>query len=266
MYDIADGTHCSLSLLQVDAVGWLGFGITEVGGMKGADIIYFETANNGSLIDAYTLDYAKPIVDDHQDWTLKASSLSGGVLTIEATRALDTQDPQDKELINDAYPIIDGTRVIAAWGDTNTIQYHGSTRATGQIRFFGSPDSDPLVSIKNDPTVRSFTILQNKYPIPTAATTYNHQCFPLSSTSNGPIPTTSTQHVVAFEFVPDLSGNSQGNVHHIVLQCFKASGIGGNSDFWPIEYLRNLSSTPSEAKKLKLWPVPSFPPEYDGTA
>jgi dopamine beta-monooxygenase len=245
-------------------VGWLGFGITEVGGMKGADILYFEAANNGSLFDAFTLDYSKPIADDRQDWTLTASSLSGGVLTIEATRALNTQDPQDKELTNDAHPAIDGTRVIAAWGDTNSIQYHGLNRVTGQIRFFGDSVADPLASIKNDPSVRSFTILQNKYPIPTAVTTYNHQCFPLSSASNGPIPSTSTQHIVAIEYLPDLSGHSQGNVHHLVLQCFKASSTG--SDLWPIDYLRNLSSNPSEAKKQKIWPVPSFPPEYDGTA
>jgi dopamine beta-monooxygenase len=254
-----------MPLLQVDAVGWVGFGITEVGGMRGADIMYFETANNGSLTDAYTLDYSKPIVDDHQDWTLKSSSLSGGVLTIEATRSLDTQDPQDKELTNDAYPAIDGTRVIAAWGDTRSIQFHSLNRVTGQIRFFGSAGIDPLASIKNDPAVRSFTILQNKYPIPTAATTYNHQCFPMSSASNGPIPSTSTQHIVAIEYVPDPSGQSQANVHHIVVTCFKTAGTGG-SDFWPIEYLRNLSSTPSEAKRLKIWPVPSFPPEFDGTA
>jgi hypothetical protein len=232
--------------------------------MKGADVVYFETANNGSLTDSYTLEYSKPIADDHQDWTLKASSLSGGVLTIEATRSLNTKDPQDQELTNDAYPAVDGTRVIAAWGDTSSIQYHGLKRATGQIRFFGSAVADPLASIKSDPAVRSFTILQDKYPIPTAATTYNHQCFPLSSASNGPLSPSSAHHIVAIEYVHDPSGLS--HVHHMVLQCYKTAGAGDAADVWPIDYLRNLSSYPAEAKRLKIWPVPSFPPEFTGTA
>ena len=44
------------------------------------------------------------------------------------------QDPQDVRIIDDSWPAMDGTRVIAAWGSTSSIAYHGPTnRVASQV-------------------------------------------------------------------------------------------------------------------------------------
>ena len=71
--------------------GWLGFGLTEAGAMKGADIVYYQSSTPSVLTDAYALDFVTPTRDDNQDWTLLTASNNGGWLTVEIARALDTQ-------------------------------------------------------------------------------------------------------------------------------------------------------------------------------
>jgi hypothetical protein len=71
--------------------GWIGFGLTEAGAMKGADIVYYQTSVPSVLTDAYALDFVTPSRDDNQDWTLLTASNNGGWLTVEIARALDTQ-------------------------------------------------------------------------------------------------------------------------------------------------------------------------------
>ena len=234
--------------------------------MKGADILYFETSNSGVLIDAYALEYSQPIPDKSQDWTLISSSSQGRILTVEALRALNTNDPQDIPLTNDSWPAIDATRIIAAWGNSSSIQYHGLTdRVAAQVRFFGSPPTDPLAALKADPSILTFAVLQSQYSIPLATTTYYHQCLPLSTVHGGTIPTASTRHVVAVEYVPDTSESSLGNVHHLVAQCYVANTGPNASNLWSADYLRNLSADPGLAYRLGIWPVPSFPAEFQGT-
>ena len=71
--------------------GWFGFGITEAGAMKGADIVYYQSSAPSVVTDAYSLDFITPTRDEIQDWTLLTASNDGGWLTVEVTRALDTQ-------------------------------------------------------------------------------------------------------------------------------------------------------------------------------
>lgn len=71
--------------------GWLGFGLSEAGAMKGADIVYYQSSSPSVLTDAYALDFVTPTRDDNQDWTLLNASNNGGWLIVEITRALDTQ-------------------------------------------------------------------------------------------------------------------------------------------------------------------------------
>ncbi len=71
--------------------GWLGFGIAEAGAMKGADIVYYQSSIPTGVTDAYALDFVAPTRDENQDWTLLSASSEAGWLTVEMTRALDTQ-------------------------------------------------------------------------------------------------------------------------------------------------------------------------------
>ncbi len=190
----------------------------------GADIIYFETSSN-KLTDAYSLDFIKPVPDDQQDWTLLSSSIADGYITVEAVRNLDTRDVQDNQIIDDSWPALDGTRYIAAWGDTSTMQYHGRTnRVFGQVRFYNQGPADPLAALRANPAVKTFEIMQDRFPIPTSpVTTYDHLCEPLRADWGGPLANASKKHIVAFEAIVDpTSPFPRGNVHHLILTCVKS--------------------------------------------
>ena len=219
--------------VQARATGWIGFGIAEGGAMMGADIVYFESSTN-KITDAYSLDFVKPVSDDQQDWTLISSSNAGGYITVEAARSIDTRDAQDTKIIDDSWPALDGTRYIAAWGDSATMQYHGrSNRIFGQVRFYNPGPADPLAALKANPAVKIFEIKQDRHPIPvTPATSYDHLCIPLRADWGGPLPLAndsyllSKRHIVAFEAIVDPTSSSpKGNVHHFVLTCVRTTGV-----------------------------------------
>ena len=230
--------------------------------MMGADIVYYEVSSN-QVTDAFALDFVAPIPDFKQDWTLTSASNLNRVLTVEAFRLLDTMDPQDTKITNDSWPAIDGTKVIAAWGDSAYIEYHGAAnRVTGEVRFFSPPPADPLAAIKADPTVKSFEVVQLNFSIPASPTTYAYRCAPLGSAWGGPIPwdgdlsNVPYYHLVALEYVPDparpgnqptfdqitivvifsqklqsfsLPGN-QPYVHHLTVSCYGSDGSGPGGD------------------------------------
>jgi hypothetical protein len=50
-----------------------------------------------------------------------------------------SQDPQDARIVDDSWPAMDGTRVIAAWGSSPSMAYHGLTnRVFSQVLRDGS--------------------------------------------------------------------------------------------------------------------------------
>mmetsp|Transcript_6180 Transcript_6180/g.9097 ORF Transcript_6180/g.9097 Transcript_6180/m.9097 type:complete len:312 (-) Transcript_6180:88-1023(-) len=132
---IDDKIHLAVT---AEATGWLGFGFAEAGGMPGSDIAVF-TASTGKLTDAYATDYAAPIDDDQQDWTLKNYTLDGGFIIWEGERSLKTSDNQDCKIRDDSGVDTPPHKVIAAWGDYSAnMSYHGQNRVKGEIRFYGS--------------------------------------------------------------------------------------------------------------------------------
>jgi hypothetical protein len=94
------------------ATGWVGFGISENGGMHGADILLFEAIRPDTLVDSYNLEDRGPRSDNCQDWTLTSSSATdGGFLIFEANRAFDTGDGQDNVIIPDTEEAVPETRM-----------------------------------------------------------------------------------------------------------------------------------------------------------
>ena len=85
--------------VAVRATGWVGFGIAEAGGMFGADVALYEAKNPDSIMDKHILDVRFPIDDSSQDWELKESRSDRGFLIFEAKRLLNTDDPQDRQIV-----------------------------------------------------------------------------------------------------------------------------------------------------------------------
>mmetsp|Transcript_10951 Transcript_10951/g.18178 ORF Transcript_10951/g.18178 Transcript_10951/m.18178 type:complete len:618 (-) Transcript_10951:1445-3298(-) len=164
------------------ATGWAAFGIAEAGGMFGADIVSFSTANPDVLVDGYILDDRQVRVDNNsQDWTLISSVVEDGWIIVEATRKITTGDTQDNALKNDKELWGAPTRLIAAWGDTEEMSYHGDNRSSSSVRIFADPSSN---SLESDAVVNAleknsdgyFDVVNGAYEIPARETYYEYIC------------------------------------------------------------------------------------------
>jgi len=168
-----DGDSIDFAIV-VQADGWVGFGISEAGGMLGADVAMFQ-ASTAELVDSYILtERAAPLPDDCQDWKLISSTTENGWIIIEMNRKLDTGDSQDHVIQNDEDLWNAPTRLIAAWGDDKAILYHGNKKAKSSVRLFG--DSKGLVEVLAEESDGSFEVLEDNFEIPAQETTYHDNC------------------------------------------------------------------------------------------
>lgn len=207
------------------ATGWVGFGIAEAGGMPGSDIVYY-TAATHTITDAYADAYLAPKVDVTQDWTLVHSQTEGGYIIFEAERDIDTDDPQDRPIIFDGRVERNPHRVIAAWGDSETIGYHGDSSARSTIRFYptrhGSADGG-LTSAGSEAQMFAsamaieaegyIDLIANDFIIPAVETEYADLCFSYQELVDQGMPTDKPLHVIGFE--PIIG--SKKHLHHITM-------------------------------------------------
>ncbi|CAM9538151.1 unnamed protein product, partial [Choristocarpus tenellus] len=212
--------------------GWVGFGVSELGGMEGSDIVYYER-ESGMLTDSYATADTIPTTDECPgDWTLLSAEEGANYLVFEAVRLLNTGDDHDWALIDDSVEGALPTKVLMAWGDTRRIGYHQMRRATASVVFFGetTPDPDPLATVKADSSVRHFEVAPGNFTIPTYNTTYEKTCLTAEGMAELGIPSTAV-HVVGFEATIDPH-NSKHYVHHLVLRGFFDDNCGRDGDGW----------------------------------
>ena len=171
--------------LAVRAIGWVGLGVSEAGGMIGSDIMLFESSSPDTVIDSYVVEDkgAGPLVDDCQDWTLMNTTIltDEGWMIIEVKRAFDTFDSQDIPIVNDEELWSAPTRIIAAWGDGQMVSYHGQNKARASIRLFSDVDEsvDDGVELREELESQAdgyFEVGEVDYVIPAEETTYHDIC------------------------------------------------------------------------------------------
>lgn len=212
------------------ATGWIGIGISEAGGMIGSDMALYTAASRPKdIVDAYVTENRFPVEDEcQQDWifeeptseTSATTAFELGLLTFEARRKLDTGDAQDKPILRDDDPTFPAHRIIAAWGDSPEVNYHGSNVARGSVRFFGSIDEDAAFQENMDTNAEgSFVVLANNYTIAEdEETQYIDFCATRADLIEQGVPnSTDTLSVVGFR--PILSPESAPYVHHFVVSA-----------------------------------------------
>lgn len=123
--------------VAVRNAGWLSFGLSENGGMKGSDVLIFEAIEPDTVKDAYIREERYPQLDDCQSWEMVSSSIDTDFLIVEVRRKLDTQDDQDWPIRRDASRDTALHCIIAAWGDGSHMGYHGARNARSTIRWYG---------------------------------------------------------------------------------------------------------------------------------
>jgi DOMON domain len=212
--DIADGAAIHWSIdddrgifelaVAVRATGWLGFGISDNGGMKGSDVLLFEAINRHNVTDAHIKDLRYPQIDDCQNWEFVRSVVSedgSDFLIVEVRRQLDTKDSQDWPIHNDANIEIPLSRIIAVWGDSVNVGYHGAKTARSTLRWygFGKDELSHFHDTMEEKAVGSFMFVQDEYNIPPEETLYIRFCISANQMREQGVPIAEGATIIGLE-------------------------------------------------------------------
>mmetsp|Transcript_54341 Transcript_54341/g.131897 ORF Transcript_54341/g.131897 Transcript_54341/m.131897 type:complete len:591 (+) Transcript_54341:425-2197(+) len=218
----SEATHIQFAV-AVRAEGWVGLGISEAGGMLGSDMALFKTSDPESIVDSYVVEdrFSGPLVDECQSWQLVSSTIEDGWLIVEMTRPLDTMDTQDLQILNDV-ELIAETRLIAAWGDSESVSYHGFNVGKIATQLYSSESGDgSSTSFKElaEATSDGFLeIRESNYTIPARDTTYHNVCknfTELQAEYNLPDPGDGSLYFIGIEAI--LSAETEQYVHHFIV-------------------------------------------------
>ena len=165
----------------VQASGWVGFGLSEAGGMRGSDMVIWDSQDPTKVRDAHVMEERFPQDDVCSNWDLLKATADDGWIMLEVARNLDTGDSQDLAIMDDSDPFVVGARLISAWGDT-TLGYHGSSVAKSEVRLFGEEEQRGVTAEATHKELNatadgSFMILARDFVIPSDQTTYQRTCF-----------------------------------------------------------------------------------------
>mmetsp|Transcript_27190 Transcript_27190/g.58257 ORF Transcript_27190/g.58257 Transcript_27190/m.58257 type:complete len:624 (-) Transcript_27190:387-2258(-) len=224
--------------VAVRAEGWVGFGVSEAGGMIGADMALFKASNPTELVDAHVIeDRSMPLTDDCQDWTLEgAPTGENGWMIVEMSRLLDTQDTQDHTIKKDADLWSPPTRIIAAWGDGDSISYHGEKKARSSVRIFANHSNElterqVLLETLVEESDGHFDFLEDEFLIPVEETYYKETCRTFNEL-NIELPEGQSM-VTMIGAVPVLTQDTAKFVHHFTVHlqkdCTAESALTGST-------------------------------------
>ncbi|CAL8072115.1 unnamed protein product [Orchesella dallaii] len=201
--------------VTVRTTGYIGFGLSSNGRMRGADIVTGGVAANGEpyFTDRHSVGDELPEIDTIQDWVLHKAWESHSHTFLSFSRAFDTCDPQDYVITED--------RIALIWAigeKDNDIQYHHQNRGFFNVHLI-HPDYTPPITRQSDKGItqvlgkentdlRVWTISRS-WEIPSDHTTY--WC-----TMHSPPKLPHKHHVVGFEVRFDSEENKK-HVHHIVM-------------------------------------------------
>ncbi|KAJ1550663.1 hypothetical protein HK096_005686, partial [Nowakowskiella sp. JEL0078] len=187
----------------LSSANWFAFGLSEAGGMNGADIVVISKndQNKWSVSDMFSSNQGTPVLDKTQDWNLDVSpfevSSANASVSVVISRKLNTCDPADYA-VKTAYL----HHVIWAIGSSQTLSYHGASsdfHGQSQINFLPSDAQKKEVQTLESMDQHSFkniTIAMQNVAIPNVQTSY--LCV------NYALPTDAKYHVVEY-------------IHHIIM-------------------------------------------------
>jgi hypothetical protein len=214
---ITDEEYLDLAI-AVQATGWLGFGLTVNGGMTGSDMVLVEAADLTVAKDAYVKDERYPQEDDCQDWKMINATVDDGFLMVQLRRKLDTGDTQDHAIRQDADIGVPVSRVIAAWGDSETVSYHGpDDNARGALRWRGQGtlEQEVFEQQMSEQASGTFRLGPKNYSIPVVDTMYAYFCFSSQDLEAMGVNMTSGVTIIGF----DAAIDNAKHVHHFILQA-----------------------------------------------
>jgi hypothetical protein len=199
-------TNTTLELkVVVNATGWVAFGLSPTGGMKGSDIVmgWINADGSKSFSDRFAAENDVPVLDPVQSYQLLELSEANGRTTMRFSRSLATCDDKDALLLGTA-------RVIFAFSDVKPVGGVPSKHATMNrgTRSVNLLNRAPLGVAPTEPTVTvDFTFKNAVAPGSYGRTRYWWGAFKF--------PQTTKHHIVSYEPIVPLAEISQ--THHMLI-------------------------------------------------
>ncbi|KAG4066822.1 hypothetical protein HA402_012889 [Bradysia odoriphaga] len=193
--------------LTVETTGYVGFGISPVGGMTGADIVIGGVYPNAThyFSNRHGVGNRMPEIDDNETWELLEASENGTHTYLKVGRQLDTCDLQDVVIGNST------TNFIWSMGTDDNISYHGERRGTSANIILDPPM--PPIDTKNF----QFWRMSHTMEMPARATTY--WC---TIQKSPPLPT--KHHIVGYRPILETPEALKYTHHFIVHKCRAPTG------------------------------------------
>jgi hypothetical protein len=229
-WNISDGRF--ITRVAAPTTGWVGLGIGEygAGAMPGGDFVVCTA--EGTIEDRWAPGYVTPILDTQQDWTLHYSGGDGSESWCIMSRALDTEDTQDRPI--DLQKLALGpVNLMFAYGTADAFNQHGPTqRSTAQLRLLASVDL--MTKLLSMPDYDSnVTLNNNAVQIPHDQATCEASLDSLTGASQCEEPHT-TYHeayhpMIAFGersiigATPSIAAATAANVHHFVASGYTSA-------------------------------------------
>lgn len=156
---------------------------------------------------------------------------------IEFKRLLDTNDPQDKAIFNDVSTLVPPHRVIAAWGDSDQVGYHGLNRARGAIRFYGvGDDTATFFRDMEEQSEGTFLVASNNHQVAAIETEYAYTCVNRNDLiDQGVVNTTELVNIIGFE--PIIQEGHEPYVHHFIIYGYQTSDCPVDASMQELVYV-----------------------------
>lgn len=148
--------------LSVKTTGWVGFGFSPNGGMEGADIVIGGVGPDGIYFtDRHAAGKFMPLLDEQQDYRLLSLTEADGQTVMKFERSIRACDKDD-------YPITEvPVKLIYAYGKTDNITYHRTSRGTKEVNLLKFMPKSML------PDSNYFDLTMTNFTIPTENTYYH---------------------------------------------------------------------------------------------
>ncbi|ODM93184.1 DBH-like monooxygenase protein 2 [Orchesella cincta] len=194
--------------------GWVGFGLSKKGTMKGADIVIGGVDKGGKAYfsDRHALDSSLPEIDASQDWTLHEAWERGVWTFLSFSRPFDTCDKDGDLVIDDNL-----LSVIWAYSERDDdIQYHFQTRGAYDVYLLDpnlSPKSlvDTLEPVPQRRRGGQTSVFQMREQMILPAQETMYYC------SFHRVPTIVKHHIIGFHGTTYPSNREQRLAHRLLL-------------------------------------------------
>ncbi|KAJ3190904.1 hypothetical protein HK101_008270 [Irineochytrium annulatum] len=144
--------------LDLNVTSWISLGLSEMGGMRGADMFVLQRMAVGgpwSVTDMHSTGYWRPTRDKVQDLVMMgepASVTAQGTSMFAFRRGVSTCDEDDREI-----RVGEIQNLIWAYGSGN-LSYHGDQRGTVRISLYPNTTSAPTTSTPTAPLPSTTTL------------------------------------------------------------------------------------------------------------